>query len=55
MLLLGGFKISKNFALDYLLLHQVRSFKDGITFFELKKNLDLYKSDHKPSFDFSLS
>jgi len=28
----------------------VRSFKDGITFLEFKKNLDLYKDDHSPAF-----
>jgi len=32
------------------MLHQIRSFKDGITFFELSKNLDLYKVEHNPRF-----
>jgi hypothetical protein len=33
----------------------VRSFKDGITFFNLKVNLDLYKDNHSPAFQIELT
>ena len=33
----------------------VRSFKDGITFFKLRVNLDLYKDSHTPAFQFELT
>ena len=41
-------KLSKNYALDITALHFIRKFKDGISFGELKINLDLYKGDHCP-------
>lgn len=47
-LLMGGFKISKNYAVDYVFVHLVRSFHDGITFFDLNINIDYYKADHNP-------
>lgn len=43
-----GFDISKNYALDFGLFYKVRNFKDGLTFFELIFNLDLYRADHNP-------
>lgn len=33
----------------------IRSFKDGITFFNLKVNLDIYKSEHSPSLQIELT
>ena len=33
----------------------VRSFRDGITFFKLRVNLDLYKDSHTPAFQFELT
>lgn len=43
-----GFDITKNYALDFGLFYKVRNFKDGLTFFELILNLNLYKADHNP-------
>jgi len=43
-------KITKFFALDLSLFHFIREFKDGITFFEFKVDLNLYASDHNPHF-----
>jgi hypothetical protein len=43
-------KITKKFALDFTAFHLLRSFKDGITFFEFDVNLDLYEQDHNPKF-----
>jgi len=51
---LGGFKISKNYAFDYMLFHKVRNFKDGVTFFDFECNLDLFKGHHNPKFNLSL-
>lgn len=50
----GGFKISKNYALDYMFLYKIRDFKDGISFINYEMSLDLYKTDHNPSFDWGL-
>lgn len=47
-------KISKNFAFELVLFNSVRSLKDGISFFKVVMNLDLYKGDHKPSFNFEI-
>jgi hypothetical protein len=33
----------------------VRNFKDGITFFKLRVNLDLYKDSHSPAFQIELT
>jgi len=44
----------KNFALELTIFRFIHSFKDGISFLELKCSLDLFHSDHKHSFDFSL-
>lgn len=43
-----GFDITKNYALDFGVLYQLRKFKDGLTFFEFIFNLNLYKADHNP-------
>lgn len=52
--MITGFKITKNYAIDFGLLYKVREFKDGITFFELISNLDIYKADHNPKMSFRL-
>lgn len=49
----GGFRISKNYAFDYMLLHKFREYKDGITFLNVELNLDLYKGHHNPQFTFA--
>jgi hypothetical protein len=41
-------------ATELTLFKQIRSFKDGISFFEFIFNLDLYDGDHKPSFIFHI-
>jgi hypothetical protein len=37
------------------LLAPIRSFSDGITFFELNINWDRYESDHSPAFQFEIT
>jgi hypothetical protein len=51
-----GFSLNlgKNFAFDLTGPRLIRRFKDGVTFFDFLVSLDLYASDHKPSFDISL-
>jgi len=36
-------------------LAMIRDFKDGITFFKLRVNLDLYKDNHSPAFQIELT
>ena len=50
----GGFKISKNYAFDYLLFHQYRWFEDGITFLDFECKFDKYECDHNPKFTLGL-
>jgi hypothetical protein len=45
-----SFKINKKYALDFLMFHQVRSFKDGIDFIDFDCKIDLYEGDHNPQF-----
>ena len=45
----------KNMALDFVFCNKVRSFKDGITFFDFETNLDLYEVDHNPKFEIRLT
>jgi len=49
-----GIEISRNYAVDIALLYQVRAFRDGVSFFDLSTNLDLYKADHTPGFSIRL-
>lgn len=37
--------------MDFSGLHCLRDVKDGISFFEMKINLDLFKGDHNPKFE----
>jgi hypothetical protein len=43
--------VKKKYSFDIDLFRVIRSYKDGITFFEFIINLDLYESDHKPAFN----
>ena len=43
-------KISKNYAFEISAFHMIRSFKDGISFFQFDVCLDLYSGDHNPKF-----
>jgi len=45
-----SFMLSENYAFELSILHNIRAFKDGISFFELTCTLDLYKADHHPKF-----
>jgi hypothetical protein len=49
-----NFKINQNYAFEFYGLYPIRDIKDGISFFEFRMNLDLYKGDHNPRFEFSL-
>lgn len=42
-------KIVFAWKLDFF--RKIRSFKDGISFFEFNINLDLFKGDHNPKFE----
>jgi len=44
-------RINKNYALDVSLLHKVRDFNDGVSFFECSINYDKYEGDHNPRFN----
>jgi hypothetical protein len=55
--MLFGFslRITEKFAIDITLLNKYREYKDGIDFFELICECDLFKGDHNPSFNFFLA
>ena len=40
---------------ELVLLHKVRDWKDGISFFEFVMNLDRFVADHNPRFEVRLS
>lgn len=42
--------LTKKFAWEINGLYKIRNFKEGIDFFEFYCKLDLFKGDHKPSF-----
>ena len=42
--------MKKKFATELEVFRKIRNLKDGLTFVECNINLDLYESDHKPSF-----
>jgi hypothetical protein len=48
-------KLGKNFALDLTGPRLIRNFSDGITFCNFYIDLDLYKEDHKPSFEINFT
>ena len=54
-LLFGSFKVSKNYAVDWLLFHKFRNFSDGITLAEFSLNTDLYEGDHNPKTSFRIA
>lgn len=41
-------KLSKNYSIDILFLHFLRSFKDGLSLLNVKIGADWYKGDHNP-------
>jgi len=51
---IGGFKLFKNYAFDYVFFYKIRDFSDGISFINADVNLDLYENDHNPSFNIFL-
>ncbi len=50
---MGGFVFS-NYAWEFSGLRFVRSFSDGLIFFEPRINLDRYRGDHSPKFEIYL-
>jgi hypothetical protein len=48
-------ELPKRLNLEIQLFAFIRSFKDGITFFEININFDRWKSEHTPSFQFELT
>ena len=48
-------KLYKNTHWEIQLFSLIRDFKDGITFFEFKINLDVYESEHSPAFQVELT
>lgn len=42
-------EIEMCFEFDWF--RKIRSFKDGVSFFDFKINLDLFKGDHNPKFE----
>jgi len=48
-------KLFKNNYYEIQLFARVREFKDGLTFFEFKCNLDRFKSEHTPAFQLELT
>jgi len=48
-------KITNNYSFESQFFSRIRNLNDGLTFFSFKVNLDLYKDDHKPSFEISLN
>lgn len=50
-LLTNSILLSNNWVFEWNFFWKVRSYSDGITFVNVDFNLDLYKSDHKPSLE----
>ena len=53
-ILMGGFKINKNYGFEWNFFYKARDYKDGYSFCNFNVNWDRYKSDHKPSFEIYL-
>lgn len=51
----GIISIKKRIYWETQLFARIRDWKDGITFFELKINLDRYVSEHSPSFQIEIT
>jgi len=45
----------KKWNYEVQLFSVIRDFKDGLTFFEFKINLDRFKSEHTPSFQLEIT
>lgn len=54
MRLAFGFKTGKARAVEWAFFNKIRQFSDGVTFFEFKINMDLFKGDHNPKFGIEL-
>lgn len=48
-------KLGPNYVAALSGFHKFRKFSDGITFFSFSSELDLYRADHKPSFQIHLA
>lgn len=46
--------IGKKYVIELSMLEKIRSFKDGITFFELTTGIDYSVNDHNPQFQIML-
>ncbi len=51
----GTISESKRIYWEIQIFSFLRSFKDGITFFDFNINWDRYKDDHKPAFQIELT
>ena len=51
----GTASVKRRIFWEMQLFAAIRSWKDGITFFDFKINLDRYKSDHSPAFQIELT
>jgi hypothetical protein len=51
----GTLSVKSRIHWEIQLFAPIRSWKDGITFFSFKVNLDRYKSEHTPSFQIELT
>lgn len=51
----GAISQKKRIFWETQLFANIRSWRDGITFFRFKMNLDTYKSEHTPSFQLELT
>jgi len=51
----GTISKKKNIFWETQLFANLRDWKDGITFFKVRMNLDRYKSDHTPSFQLEIT
>ena len=49
-----NFPLGEDYAVEIEFGTCVRSWKDGVTFWDWACNLDLFRDDHKPSFELRL-
>lgn len=50
-----GTKLNNDYAWELCMFHKLRTFRDGIGFFEFKVNWDRYLDDHTPRFETMLT
>ncbi len=51
----GSLKLGHKYIASLTLWNKFRAFSDGITFFKIECDLDLYEGHHKPSFVLGLT